>query len=191
MPNRPLDKFDLVLMKLKDKKLNLLKELYTHKFDGHSYDVLEILKAFGPATKDEAYIIARALHDEGLIKITSTKEGTDAEILSYGVELIEEASDEKKYEPSDIIDAEEKELIKRRLDEFSERLARMEVGQQITYDDLMEELETLKKLLNVLGKKDWGQILKGKLVDAGFGQLADKVGELIIETFKDDKLLNS
>ncbi len=178
-------------MKLKDKKLNLLRILYSHKFDGQSYDVLGILKQFGPTNRDEAYSITKALHDEGLVKMTATKDGTDAKINSYGVEFIEsEGLDEEVYEPTDIIESDEKELIKKRLDEFSQRLTRMEVGQQITYDDLMEELETLKKLLNVLGKKDWGQILKGKLVDAGFGQLADKVGDLLIETFKDDKLLN-
>lgn len=178
-------------MKLKDKKLNLLRVLYSHRFDGQSYDVLDILKQFGPTNRDEAYSITKALHDEGLVKMTATKDGTDAEIISYGVEFIEdEGLHEEPYEPTDLLENEEKEAIKKKLDEFSERLKRMEVGQQITYDDLMEELETLKKLLNVLGKKDWGQILKGKLVDAGFGQLADKVGDLIIETFKDDKLLN-
>lgn len=178
-------------MKLKDKRLNLLRALYAKKFDGKSYDVEEILSRFGPTNRDEAYSITKALHEDGLVKMTATKDGTDAEIISYGVEFIEEEGlADEIYEPPDIIDAEEKEKIKRKLDEFSERLTRMEVGQQITYDDLMEELETLKKLLNVLGKKDWGQILKGKLIDAGFGQLADKVGDLIIETFKDDKLLN-
>ena len=44
-------------------------------------------------------------------------------------------------------------------------------------------------LINYDPNTDLG-ILKGKLVDAGFGQLADKVADLIIETFKDDKLLN-
>ena len=178
-------------MKLKDKKLKLLRFLYSNKFDGKSYDVEEILGTFGGTNRDEAYNIAKTLEDEGLIEMTATKDRTNAKISSNGVEFIEEEGlDTEPYEPTDKIDEEEKEIIKRKLDEFSKRLERIEVGQQITYDDLMDELETLKKLLNVLGKKDWGQILKGKLVDAGFGQLADKVGHLIIETFKDDKLLS-
>ena len=178
-------------MKSKDKKLELLKALYSHKFDGKYYDVLDILKQFGPTSKDEAYNISKALNDQGFIKMISTKDGTDAEIVSDGVQYIEELELVRKpYEPTDIIDEEEKELLERKLDELSTRLTKIEVGQQIAYDDLMDELETLKKLLNVLGKKDWGQLLKGKLIDAGFGQLADKVGDLIIDTFKDDKLLN-
>lgn len=178
-------------MKTKEKRLKLLKALYSHKFDGKYYDVLHILEQFGPTNRDEAYSISKALSDEGLIKMISTKDGTDAEILSHGVEFIEEqALDREPYEPTDIFSEEEKELIERKLDEFSARLTRIEIGQQITYDDLMDELEILKKLLNVLGKKDWRQLLKGKLVDAGLGQLADKVGELMIETFKDDILLN-
>lgn len=179
-------------MKIKDKKQNLFQILYTHRFDGQTYDVMEILRKFGPINYSEAYGITKTLADDGYVKMTATKDGVDAEITANGVALIEsEGLCEDSYVPSDMMDYVEKEQIKERLDEFSERLKRMEVGQQITYEDLMAELETLKKLLNVLGKKDWGHILKGKLVDAGFGYLADKVGELIIETFKDNKLLDS
>jgi DNA-binding PadR family transcriptional regulator len=176
-------------MKIKDKKLNLLKALYSKRFDGKYYDVETIISNFGQTSRSESYNVAKSLNDEGLIKMLATKDGTHAEITSNGVEYIEELGEES-YEPSDLFEQDEKETIKIKLDEFSQRLKRIEVGQQITYDDLMDEIETLKKLLNVLGKKDWRQMLKGKLVDAGFGAVADKVFELLIETFKDDKLLN-
>ena len=123
-------------MKLKDKKLKLLRQLYSRRFDEQSYDVLEILKQFGPTNRDEAYSITKALDDEGLVKMTATKDGTDAAISSYGVEVVEdEGLNEDVYEPTDTFGNQEKELIKKRLDEFSERLAKMEVGQQITYAD--------------------------------------------------------
>ena len=177
------------MMKIKDKKLILLKSLYTKRFDGKYYDVETILGGLGQTSRDESYSIAKSLSDEGLIKIVATKDSTHAEITSSGVERVEYL-DIESYAPQDLIDPAERETIKTKLDEFSERLKRIEVGQQITYDDLIDEIETLKKLLNILGKKEWTQILKGKLVDAGFGSVADKVFDILIETFKDDKLLN-
>ena len=89
-------------MKLKDKKLKLLRQLYSRRFDEQSYDVLEILKQFGPTNRDEAYSITKALDDEGLVKMTATKDGTDAAISSYGVEVVEdEGLNEDVYEPTD------------------------------------------------------------------------------------------
>lgn len=176
-------------MKIKDKKLILLKSLYAKRFDGNYYNVEEIISNSGQTNSSESDSIAKSLAEEGLINIVSDKAGTDAMITSVGVEYIDDLCVEN-YDPQDLIDPIEKEILKSKLDELSERLKRIEVGQQITYDDLMDEMETLKKLLNVLGKKDWRQMLKGKLVDAGFGSFADEVFDLFIETFKDIKLLN-
>jgi tetrahydromethanopterin S-methyltransferase subunit B len=176
-------------MKIKDKKLILLKSLYTKRFDGNYYNVEEIIGNSVQTNKSESDSIAKELADEGLINIVSDKAGTDALITSVGVEYIEDLRVEN-YDPQDLIDPIEKEILKSKLDELSERLKKLEVGQQITYDDLMNEMETLKKLLDILGKKDWRQMLKGKLVDAGFGSVVDEVFDLLIETFKDIKLLN-
>jgi hypothetical protein len=178
-------------MKYKDKRNQLLRILYSHRFDGTIYDVQKTLNQLVPINRDEAYNLAKGLEDEGLIRMTATKDSVGAQIISYGVEFVEDQDmDGESYRPADSLDFDERDSIKERLDEFADRLKKMEVGQQITYDDLMEELETLKKLLNVLGKKDWTQILKGKLVDAGFGEIASQVSDLLIDTFKDDKLLN-
>ncbi|MCS4435878.1 hypothetical protein [Aquiflexum gelatinilyticum] len=175
-------------MKIKDKKLILLKSLYAKRFDGNYYNVEEIISNSGQTNSSESDSIAKSLAEEGLINIVSDKAGTDAMITSVGVEYIEDLSVEK-YDPQDLIDPIEKEILKSKLDELLERLKRIEVGQQITYDDLMDEIETLKKLLDVLGKKDWRQMLKGKLVDAGFGLVANEVFDLLVQTFKDIKLL--
>lgn len=175
-------------MKIKDKKLILLKSLYTKKFDEKYHNVEEIIGNSGQTSRSESDSIAKSLAEEGLINIVSDKAGTDAMITSVGVEYIEDHSVEN-YNPQDLIDPIEKEILKSKLDELSERLKRIEVGQQITHDDLMDEMDTLKKLLDVLGKKDWRQMLKGKLVDAGFGSVANEVFDLLIQTFKDIKLL--
>lgn len=178
-------------MKFKDKKFELLKILYLKKFDGKYYDTVKILEQFGTTNYQEAKNISKSLSDEGYIKIISGKHSIEAIIEPSGIEFIEDLDErENRYEPSDNFEKQEKEVIKQKLDEFSVRLSKIEVGQQIIYDDFLEEIENLKRLLNILGKKDWTQILKGKLVDAGFGSLLETVGKLIIETFKDKNLLN-
>lgn len=178
-------------MKHKDKKLKILKFLYSHKFDGKLYDIGGILEKLGPTNYQEIYYISKSLSDEGYIKIIPNDNSVQGKIISPGIEFIEELElDEKKYEAIDFFDSKEKEIIKIKLDEFSNKLLKLELGQQILHEDILDEIDTLKKLLNILGKKDWTQILKGKLIDAGFGGIVESVSNLIIETFKGEKLLN-
>lgn len=177
-------------MKLKDKKIKVLEDLYKNRFDNKYHSILKILEMLGPTNEKEASSIAKKLYDEGLIDLVESKSGVFAEILPDGIELIEnEESDDGEYEPIDLFQNQERGLIIEKLDEFSEKLRRLEIGQQIIYDDLKNEIETLKKLLNVLEKKDWRQIFKGKLLDAGMGQLTDEVSELLISTFGGNKFL--
>jgi len=84
----------------------------------------------------------------------------------------------------------ELEMMRAKLDELANKLAKLELGQQITYDDLMDELKEMKDLLYVLTKKNWKQLLKGKLLDAGFGVFAEDVGDVVLDVFKDNYLLN-
>lgn len=176
-------------MKFKEKKVEILKALYARRFDGNFHDIQDIMNNGKRSSYSEVYQLAKSLHDEGLIKMSASKQSIHAEIISGGIEFIEENGLLPEYSPDDkFTDDERKEAIQR-IDELGIQLKRLEVGQQIIYDDLIEELEELKQLVTVLGKKHWLQILKGKLIDAGFGGFADQVGDLIIETFKDHKML--
>lgn len=172
----------------KEKRIAILKGLYEKKFDGKFYDLQPFLVA---VTLNELYQIARALENDGLIKMVASKDSVHGEITLRGVEVIEGEETDLAYQPKDKFSSDESRTLKAKINELGDRLSRIEVGQQITYDDLIQELEELKKLLDVLGKKNWLQILKGKLVDAGFGVIADQVSELIIEIFKEEKFLKN
>lgn len=85
---------------------------------------------------------------------------------------------------------EEIELTHKKLDELFEKITSLKLGQQIIYDDLVDEIDELKELVNQLSKKNWFEILQGKLISVGLGKLTDKGLELINSTFVDQKLIS-
>ncbi len=179
-------------MNTKEKKKIILLALYDKKYDGKLHDIVELVRDYCPISRIEAEQITKSLQDKDLINMHANKDSVHAEITGPGVEFIEEESEKEniEYNPDDKIKLFEQEVIKTRLDELAEQLKKIELGQQITYDDLFDEMQELKSLVSVLGKKDWSQLLKGKLVDAGLGSLSAKALEILIQTFSDGKLLN-
>ncbi len=91
---------------------------------------------------------------------------------------------------SDYFTKQDISIVKTKLDELLLRISRLELGQEITYDDLQDEMTELKELTTVLNKKTWFDVLKGKLVSIGLGKLTDQGVELITSIFSNDKALN-
>lgn len=178
-------------MNTKEKLDLILLELYTHKFDGQYYDITTILtkKVDINSTLHEAYDLRGELEGRGLIQsIKSMGKNIDARINASGVQYIEENMlsldrDDAYFTTKEIED------LKIRLDEFADQLKRLEIGIQITYDDLLEEIEELKELLERMNKKNWGEVFRGKLVKFGLGYIADKIVDLISDIFKDNNLM--
>ena len=176
-------------MTLEEKKKIVLKELYKYKFDGRYYEIIDIIEKFDQVEINEAFSIGKSLEKKGFVKLIGSKQGAAAEITADGVEYVESyLLDYINYSPSDLFTEGEKNVVLGKLEEFTQRLERIEVGQQIIYDDLKDDLEVLQTLVNILGKKDWSQLLKGKLVDAGLGAVADKVLETFLNTFSKNLL---
>lgn len=75
---------------------------------------------------------------------------------------IEEISQSYEYQPkqTDEFSSEQKSELHNSLNEIKDKLTELGFGQQIIFD----ELDELKEHLN-LGKKNWFQLLKGKLFD--------------------------
>ena len=120
-----------------------------------------------------------------------TKEGTKASKIGLSNWLtIDENTTTNSYSPSDKFTAEEIKSINLKLDELLQKIERLEVGERLMYDDITEEIEELKKLVFVMGKKSWTQTLKGQMFDWGLGQLTEKGFSLLTSTFNGDKLLN-
>lgn len=181
-------------MTIQEKKNHILNYLSKYAFDGEYYDLVLVLKKNGiDASKEEAYSLGESLYDQGLIEMECIKDSVDGYITADGMEYLEniQISQEPTLNEADQFSKEDKVKLLSSLDELSLRISKMEMGQQIIYDDLTSEVEDLKELLNVLSKKHWSEILKGKFVDLGLGHLAKEISELLIDVFKDGKLLNS
>ena len=84
-----------------------------------------------------------------------------------------------KYMPSEVesfsasqtqedFSEEEKIKINKKIDEVLSKLQELQVGQEVIFN----EIEELRGLLS-LDKKNWKQVLKGKLVDLGLGKILD------------------
>ena len=96
---------------------------------------------------------------------------------------IEDISQSYEYQPkySDEFDSEQKSELYNSLNEIKDKLAELGFGQQIIFD----ELDELKEHLN-LGKKNWFQLLKGKLFDLSVSKaLEETVVKEIYETLSD------
>ncbi|MEQ8909906.1 MAG: hypothetical protein RIC95_11975 [Vicingaceae bacterium] len=53
------------------------------------------------------------------------------------------------------------------INSIHEKLDKIQLGQEAIYDDLQQEIKELKELIYVLNKKNWIELMKGKL--SGFG----------------------
>lgn len=71
------------------------------------------------------------------------------------------------------------------LKNFRNDIEQLKIGQQLIYDDFIEEFENLKKQ-TYLDKKTWRQILMGKLFEMTIsGVISESLSKRIIEIFGD------
>jgi hypothetical protein len=86
----------------------------------------------------------------------------------------------------DLFTPEEKEDFSEKLNIVLSELQNLEAAQKFVYEEVMVELEELKRLFFV-GKKNWKQLLVGKSVDmiAG-GIISETISKKIIEKFVDN-----
>lgn len=173
---------------MREKYHVILKSLYF--LDNGYYEVSDLLAEYQDTPHNESFDIGKGLERKGYVKFIGSKGGASIELNAYGREYVEEELlKETVYEPSDYFTEIEKNDIATKLNELLDRITTLENGQQIIYDDFEKEFENLKVLLNVLGKKDWKQLLFGKLVDAGLGAIAGNVLSAVVSIFKDQDLI--
>ncbi|NQU85782.1 MAG: hypothetical protein HQ541_08485, partial [Mariniphaga sp.] len=88
----------------------------------------------------------------------------------------------------EIFDASEQSEMKQKLDDILYEIAHLKMGQEIIYEDIKTELEELKSLF-YLSKKNWKQLLLGKVIDMTIaGLISETISKQILELLQNDIL---
>lgn len=182
------DREDLKLRKnytINEKLKLILSKLYDVHDDCY-YPIKEILENNGVIlkTSSEERELAKILENNGYIEILGGLGGFLARLTSEGVMYIEENWEPTKEDYSNINQTSEE--LNAKIEEIIETLKKQGLGQEI----LFEELQELKELYTKLNKKNWGQVLKGKLVDIGLAKLVENdTLKFIYENLTDNEFL--
>lgn len=175
---------------IKQKKKLLLEKL-NHLY-GKNVSIRFIFWANGIQSDNpnECSEIANSLESIGYVRLIPSRD-TTATITSDGKEYLEgliaeEKQCDNKNESSTYFNQEDYtneftsrynyEEMNTKIDEILEKLNRTELGEELIFDEIQE----LKDLVKVLNKKNFAQILKGKLLDL----TANKIAGLGIEAAK-------
>jgi len=150
----------------KAKEELLLTKLYKLQGD-RLYSIKEILLANGivMVSDTEEYDLANYLEEKGFVENNSTKDGAFVRIIMSGIDYVENLGTKTiKESPS------ENGEMDKKLDLILEKLELLDTGHEV----LFEEIEELRDLYGKLNKKNWIELLKGKLLDISISQLLDK-----------------
>lgn len=162
----------------------ILQKLYD-LYDDNKYPILPILEGNGIKLKRrrEEFEYVKLLENNGYVQSNNIGHLADAQLTINGKLYIEEKR--KRRQPNYQSISDDKETIDLKLDELLKKLEKLGFGQQIIFD----ELEELRDLYSTLDKKNWGELLKGKIVDLGISQVinADMM-KLIYEHITNDIL---
>ncbi|MBF9253749.1 hypothetical protein I2I11_10630 [Pontibacter sp. 172403-2] len=177
-------------METEFKKRFLLLGLCERKYDGKYYDAAGLFAANRiSATPAELKEILEMLGNDHLVKYFYIGERYLVQITMDGVEFLEESNffEEKSYVVYDMIKPLQREILRYRLDDFTARICQSDIGAMLNRDEFMKEAEELKVLLNVLGRKHWMQMLKGKFYELCQGNVPLRRLKKILDAFENSQ----
>ncbi len=145
----------------------ILQKLYD-LYDTNYHSIPMILEGNGIKLERhyEDRELGKILEDNGYVKLTHTRE-TLAQLTLSGKMYIEEKRKTYKESYEDLDKSQDD--MNERVDEILEKLKKLGYGQEIIFDEIQE----LKELYGKLNKKNWGQVVKGKLVDLALAKLVE------------------
>ncbi len=146
--------------------LELVLDKLFEVYDDSYYPLAGILEGNGIKLKrhGEEHQLAKILENQGLVDVFATR-NVSIRLSTEGKMYIE--NKRKIYSVNyDTINGSSDELNKK-IDFIIEELNKNNLGHEILFDELQE----LKDLYGKLNKKNWGELLKGKLIDLGLSQV--------------------
>lgn len=149
--------------------LDLILEKLYELYDDYYHSVGMILEGNGIIPKrhgeDREYI--KILENQDLVKVVYTRNIT-AQLTAVGKIYVENMRKIESTDYSQVSDTQTE--INNKIDDIINQLNKLGLGQEIIFDELSE----MKDLYGKLDKKNWGQLLKGKLIDLGLSQVVNK-----------------
>lgn len=161
--------------------LDKLYELY----DDNIYPILPILEGNGIVLKKrrEEFEYVKILEDNGYVVSNNIGNRADAQLTVNGKIYIENKQKQTKPNYESISD--DKESVDLKINALIEKLEKLGFGQEIIFN----ELEELKELYIHLNKKNWGELVKGKIIDLGLQQIINEdVMKMIYHSITNDIL---
>jgi len=169
----------------------LLLALYEKRYDGKFYDVAGLFSANNiDIAPVELMGTLEALGNEHLVKSFFIGERYLSQITMDGIEFLEENNffDQNNYAVRDRIKPLQREILRHKLDDFTQRICRSDIGAKLNQDEFIKEAEELKMLLNILGRKNWMQMLKGKFYELCQGNVPLRRLKKIMDIFESKQM---
>jgi hypothetical protein len=167
-----------------EETLELILEKLYDVYDDHYYSISMILAGNGIVQKKhgEDRELIKLLENNGYVNVMHLRDAS-AQLTISGKLFVEEKRKVYKENYDDINKSSAE--INERVDAIIEKLTNLGYGQEIIF----EEIQELKELYTTLNKKNWGQIVKGKIVDLALAKLIEnETLEYIYKTLTDHKL---
>lgn len=168
-----------------DEILELIVEKLYELYDDNIYPILPILEGNGIVLKKrrEEYEYVTILEQNGYVISNNIAKQADAQLTVQGKMYVE--NKRKQSKPNYDAISDDKEYIDTKINELIQQLQKLGYGQEIIFN----ELEELKDLYIQLNKKNWGELVKGKIIDLGLQQVINEdVMKLIYQTITNDIL---
>jgi hypothetical protein len=148
--------------------LTLILEKLFDLYDDYYHPVSTILQGNGIVLKrhDEERELIKILEDQGYVKVVYLRTIT-AQLTARGKIHVENLMKKESVNYNKINQSSEE--LDKKIEEIKNELRKLGLGQEIIFN----ELEELKEFYKKTDKKNWGQLLKGKLVDLGLSKLVD------------------
>jgi hypothetical protein len=151
-----------------EKTLELILDKLYDLYDNNYHSISTILQGNGITLKrhgeDKEFL--KILEDNGYVSAMHMRNSA-GQLTLRGKLYVEEKRKSHMENYNDINKSQEE--IDEKVDEIIEKLTKLGYGQEIIFDEILE----LKELYITLNKKNWGQVVKGKIVDLSLSKLIE------------------
>ncbi|MFN7043757.1 MAG: hypothetical protein ACK4M1_01060 [Flavobacterium sp.] len=150
-------------------------QLFEYRKNAHKLEFLDYIMTLLKQGFDKHLLVCQHKNEKNVCSINKNYENSLFFIQNERDEIIENL-------PKTEFNYQERSEINDSLQKILEDLNKIKIGQEFTYDDIVQELNELKEFY-FLNKKHWSQMLIGRLSEmvAG-GVISETISKEIVET---------